>query len=66
MPEAFIVNKTVDVVSIDFGGEIDGVMCDGHIDVKEGESFYDWTFKELQDETATTITYQIPQEGDDE
>ena len=40
MPEAFITNKTKDVVSIQFGGEIDGVFLDGEAEVKEGDTFF--------------------------
>lgn len=66
MPEAFIVSKTSDTVSIDFGGKINGVFVDGHVEIKKGESFHDWTFEELQEEMLATIIYQNPQEGNDE
>ena len=61
-PEAFITEKTPEVVSIDFGGEIDGVLMDGQLEIRKGETFFDWTFEELQEEIATTITYRNPLE----
>jgi len=65
MPEAFITNKTEEVVSISFGGEIDGVFLDGEAEVKKGDTFFDWTFEELQEEIATTITYKNPSEDEE-
>ncbi len=65
MPEAFITDKTPEVVTIDLGGEVDGMYFDGHVEIREGETFFNWTFEELQAEIATTITYN-PSEEDDE
>ena len=33
MPEAFITGKTKDVVSIQLGGEVDGIFFDGEVEM---------------------------------
>lgn len=66
MPEAFITNKTDKVVSLQYGGEIEGIgFVDGEAEVKKGDTFFDWTFEALQKETATKITYTIPPEDEE-
>ncbi len=64
MPEAFITNKTPDEVTIDFGGENEqGAMMDGNMVIRAGDSFFNWTFDELQKNDSPVIIYV---EGDDD
>ena len=57
MPQAFITSKTEEVVSLQLGGEIDGMFVDGEVEIRKGETFFDWSFEDLQTEIATTIIY---------
>jgi hypothetical protein len=65
MSEAFITDKTEDVVSLDFGGLINGIFMDGQMEIRKGETFHGWTFEELQETTLDRIDYTIENDDDD-
>jgi hypothetical protein len=65
MPEAFIVKKTEDAVSLEFGGLFEGIHMDGRMDVHKDETFHNWTFEELQETTLDRIDYIIIEDDDD-
>lgn len=49
MAEAFIIERTAEVIGIDFGSGFDEeIMSDGHVDLEQGEIFNGWSFDELQ------------------
>lgn len=64
MPEAFITSKTPDEVTIDFGGENDqGVFMDGNMVIRKDDSFFNWTFDELQKINDDVIIYVEDDDG---